>query len=325
MGDLLREWNDLDAAEQHLVQAMEQLVGRLVVDAEDVALGYLALARLHQARGNDADAESPLETYIDLARQRGFVAHLVARGAAVQTQLALAQGNLAAAVAWAAASGLSTADDLSFSREAEYLILARVWIAKAGSELGASLLPQAIELLDRLLADAEAKARMGSVLEILVVRALARWTQETHSDALLTLERALRLAAPEGFIRRFVDEGPAMAAMLQASAAGGMMPDYLMRLLAAFPSSEGQGQGAEVVGSIHTVLSPQSSLLVESLSARELDVLRLVAAGRSNQEIAATLVIAVSTVKKHINNLYGKLAVQTRTQALLRAQTLNLL
>ena len=134
MGDLLREWNDLDAAEQHLAQAMEQLVGRLVVDAEDVALGYLALARLQHARGEHAAAQRTLATYIDLARQRGFVAHLIARGAAVQAQLALAQGNLAAAVAWADASGFERLrDDLSFPREAEYLILARVWIAQAGS------------------------------------------------------------------------------------------------------------------------------------------------------------------------------------------------
>ena len=112
-------------------------MGRLVVDAEDVALGYLALARLQHARGDHATAQRTLETYIGLARQRGFVAHLIARGAAVQAQLALAQGDVAAAVAWADASGLHAADDLSFAREAEYLILARVWIAQAGSKLPA--------------------------------------------------------------------------------------------------------------------------------------------------------------------------------------------
>jgi LuxR family maltose regulon positive regulatory protein len=201
MGAVLCEWNDLDAAEWHLAQAMQQLVGRLVMDAEDVALGYLALARLQQARGKHATAQLTLETYTDLARQRGFVAHLIARGEAAQAQLALAQGNLAAAVAWANASGTpggdGAADDLPFAREAEYLILARVWIAQAGAWL-----QQAVELLDRLLEDAEAKARTGSVVEILSVRALAQWRQETHSDALLTLERALRLAAPEGLVRR---------------------------------------------------------------------------------------------------------------------------
>ena len=170
-------------------------MGRLVVDAEDVALGYLALARLQHARGKYAAAQQTLETYTALARQRGFVAHLIARGAAAQAQIALAHGNRAAAVAWANASGLHATDELSFPREAEYLILARVWIAQAGAWL-----PQAVELLDRLLADAESKARTGSMLEILIVRALAQWRQETHRDALVTLERALLLAASEGFV-----------------------------------------------------------------------------------------------------------------------------
>jgi len=188
---------------------MEQLDGRLVVDAEDVALGYLALARLQQARGQQASAQRTLEAYTDLARRRGFVAHLVARGAAAQAQLALRQGQLAAAVAWADASGLRATDELSFPREAEYLVLARVWIAQAGAWL-----TQALQLLDRLLADAEAKARMGSVLEILAVRALALWARGARDDALTTLARALTLAAPEGCIRRFVDEGAVMATML---------------------------------------------------------------------------------------------------------------
>jgi LuxR family maltose regulon positive regulatory protein len=303
---------------------MEQLEGRLVVDAEDVALGYLALARLQHARGNEADAQQTLETYTDLARQRNFVVHLIARGAAAQAQLALAQGNLAAAVAWANASGTwrgdGAADELPFAREAEYLILARVWIAQAGTGLS-----QAVELLDRLLADAEAKSRMGSVLDILIVRALAQWTQETHGDALVTLERALLLAAPEGFVRRFVDEGPVMAAMLQAAQARGIAPDYITRLLAAFPRTEGQGLRTEATGPIHSVLSTQSSSLVEPLSARELEVLRLIANGKSNAEIARTLVIAISTVKTHTNSIFSKLQVSSRTQAIALARDLRLL
>jgi len=328
-GDLLREWNDLDAAEWHLAQAMEQLVGRLVVDAEDVALGYLALARLQHARGQHATAQRTLETYTNLARQRGFVAHLIARGAAAQAQLALAQGNLAAAVAWADASGTQrvpgSADELSFPREAEELILARVWIAQASSGSDGSLLRQAMELLDRLLADATAKARMGSVLEILIVRALGLWAQGTRSDALATLERALILAAPEGSIRRFVDEGPMMAAALQEAHAHGIAPDYITRLLAAFPRADGQGLGTEATGPIHSALSPQSLSLVESLSARELEVLRLIASGKSNAEVARTLVIAISTVKTHTNSIFSKLHVTSRTQAIALARDLQLL
>jgi LuxR family transcriptional regulator, maltose regulon positive regulatory protein len=305
---------------------MEQLTGMLAVDAEDVTLGYLALARLQHARGDAAAAHATLARFTDLARRRDFVAHLVARGAAVHAQLALAEGNLAAAVAWADTSGLSAADDLSFPREAEYLILARVWITQTASGAAGSVLSQALHLLDRLLADAQAKARMDSVVEILIVRALALWVQGTRRDALATIERALVLAEPEGYIRRFVDDGLPMAEVLQAAAARGIAPDYVPRLLAAgdvWLQTGDVGRGtAMLAAGRRTSLAPN---LTESLSDRELDVLQLIAAGRSNQEIAETLVIAVSTVKKHINNLFGKLAVQSRTQALVRARALNLL
>jgi LuxR family maltose regulon positive regulatory protein len=251
----------------------------------------------------------------------------VARGAAAQAQLALAQGDVAAAVAWAGASGAQrapgAADDLAFAREAEHLILARVWIAQAGA-----LLPQAMDLLDRMLADAEAKARMGSVLDILIVRALGQSAQGAYSDALATLERALTLAAPEGFIRRFVDEGPAMAAMLQAARTRGMMPDYITRLLAAFPEPDeetGRQAEKEIDRALVALASrshglPISQPLVEPLSARELEVLRLIASGKSNAEVARTLVIAISTVKTHTNSIFSKLQVTDRAQAIVRAR-----
>jgi LuxR family transcriptional regulator, maltose regulon positive regulatory protein len=325
MGAVLCEWNDLDAAEQHLAQGMDLVAGPLTVDAAYITQGYLALARLQQARGNPAAAQLTLETSMALARQRGFVAHLIARGAAVQARLALAQGNLAAAVAWADASGLHAADDLSFPREAEDLILARVWIAQAGSESASSLLPQAMNLLDRLLEDAEAKARYGSVLEILIVRALGQWAQGARSDALATLERALTLAAPEGCIRRFVDEGPVMAAMLHAADARRIAPDYMSRLLAAFPTHEGGRMQAEGDPALQRSSSAVPQPLVEPLSARELEVLRLIADGKSNADVARTLVIAISTVKTHTNSIFSKLQVTSRTQAIALACDLQLL
>jgi len=325
MGDLLREWNDFDAAEQHLAQGMEQLGGRLVVDAEDVALGYLALARLQHARGEYATAQRTLATYINLARQRGFVAHLIARGTAVQAQLALAQGDVAAAVAWADVSGLNVADELSFPREAEYLILARVWIAQVSNGSDHALYQQALDLLARLLADATAKGRMGSVLDILIVRALGQWAHETPSAALATLAQALVIAAPEGYIRRFVDEGTPMLTILHAAAAREIAPDYLTRLLSAFPAMLKADRGTQTVASAKLSSTGHVPPLVEPLSQRELEVLRLIADGKSNAEIAQTLVIALSTVKTHTNSIFGKLQVTSRTQALARAHALQLI
>ena len=325
MGDLLREWHDFDAAEQHLAQGIEQLGGRLVVDAEDVALAYLALARLQHARGEYATAQWTLATYVDLARQRDFVAHLIARGTAVQAQLALAQGDVAAAVAWADASNLNVADDLPFPREAEYLTLARVWIAQASNGSAPALYQQALDLLARLLVDATAKGRLGSVLDILIVRTLGQWTQGGRSDALVTLTQALTLAAPEGYIRRFVDEGTPMLTMLHSLATSGIESDYLNQLLAAFPPTlQAERRPQNITVAKRPSASPVPAL-VEPLSLRELEVLRLIAVGKSNAEIAQTLVIALSTVKTHTNSIFGKLQVTSRTQALARAQALQLI
>jgi LuxR family maltose regulon positive regulatory protein len=320
MGELLCEWNDLDAAEQHLAQGMDLVAGPLTVDAVYVAQGYLALARLQHARGEDAAAQRTLEIYTDLARQRGFVAHLLARGAAAQAQLALARGGLAAAVAWADASGLRATDDLSFPREAEYLTLARVWIAQGGARL-----QQAVELLDRLLADAEAKARMGSVVDILIARALAQWTQGARSGALATLERALTLAAPEGAIRRFVDAGAVMATMLHEAQAVGIASDYIPRLLGAFAKNAGGSLQPNHAAAPPHPSSSSPQPLEEPLSMRELEVLRLIASGKSNAEVARTLVIAISTVKTHTNSIFAKLRVTSRTQAIALARDLQLL
>lgn len=325
LADLLYEWNDLDAAEQHLAQAMEQLMERLVVDAEDVTLGYLTLARLQHARREHTKAHLTLQTYMDLARQRGFVAHLIARGAAVQAKLALVQGDLAAAMAWSEASSLNAADELSFPHEAEYLILARVWLAQAINGSDNALCQRAFDLLARLLADATAKQRMGSVLEILIVRALGQWAEGTHSEALATLAQVLTLAAPEGYIRRFVDEGAPMLTMLHAAAACGIAPEYLTRLLATFPAILKTEDRTPNVVSVKLPLAGSVEPLVEPLSQRELEVLRLIAVGKSNAEIAQTLVIALSTVKSHINTIFGKLQVTSRTQALARAHALQVI
>jgi len=326
MGELLRERNDLDAAERHLSQAMEQVAARLAVDAEDVVLGYLALARVQHARGDPATARATLDSFMELARRRGFVSHLVARGAAVQVHLALAQGNLAAAVDWADASGLTAADEISFPREAEYLTLARVWIAQARSGSAGVYLQHAIELLDRLLADATAKARMDSAVEILIVRALALWAQGQRSDALATLARALRLAEPEGYIRRFVDEGTPMVALLQEAQARGIVLAYVETLLATFPEAQrGERRTPSDVSIVLRSPLERSNALIEPLSAREREVLRLLVAGQDNAQIARALVVATSTVKSHVNHIFGKLGVRTRVEAVLRAQELNLL
>jgi LuxR family transcriptional regulator, maltose regulon positive regulatory protein len=317
LGDLLREWNDLDAAERHLVQGMALVNETLTVEPLVAVRGYTALARLQQVRGNAPAALAILNGLVQLAEQRHFPPHLVTRGAAVRAELELAQGNVAAASHWADTSDLSTDDDdLSYPREGEYLALARVRIAEARADPASPLLQDALHLLDRLQASAETKARMGSVIEILVLRALALEAHGDRTSALSTLERALVLAAPEGYIRLFVDEGAPMLILLRQAHARSRVPGYVATLLRAF--------GEQDVSDL-LLSSPRFSPLVEPLTERERDVLRLLLEGASNREIAQRLVLSVNTVKRHVYNICGKLGVQSRTQAIIRARALDLL
>jgi LuxR family maltose regulon positive regulatory protein len=326
LGNLCRERNDLAAAEQLLVEGIDRALGVLTANATYFEQGFIALARLQYARGDRTAARATLGRFADLGRQRTFDPLVLARGVAAQAQLALAQGNLDEAVRWADTSGLHADDDLSFPHEMEYLILARVLIAKGRSDPAGPFLREALSLLDRLRAAAEADGRMGSAIEILIVQALALDTQQDLTKALAALERALSLAEPEGYVRVFVDEGDSIAALLMRVAERRTpVAPYAVSLLDAFPRTKGQGLRTETAESTRSVLRSQSSVLVEPLTEREIEILQLIAAGRSNQAIADTLVIAVSTVKKHINNLYGKLEARSRTQALLRARELNLL
>jgi len=318
MADIECERNHLSVAERLLAQGMNLIGGMLTVDADVVTLGYLVLARVRQASGDAAGARAALLTFADLANQRGFFPLLIARGIAVQARLALAQGNTAAAIHWAETSGLCADDELSYPREVDYLTLARVQITQGNAA-------EALRLLDRLLGTAESGARIHSVIEILVLRALALQTEGDTTGALVALERALTLAAPEGYVRMFVDEGMAMARLLQAGRAQGIAPHYISSLLAAFGKDEGGRMNDEIPSA---PLHPSSFIaqpLVEPLTEREREILRLIAEGLSNQAIAERLIIAVSTVKRHINNLFGKLAVESRTQALVRARELRLL
>jgi LuxR family maltose regulon positive regulatory protein len=162
-----------------------------------------------------------------------------------------------------------------------------------------------------LLAGAQAGGRIGSAIRVLALRALAFQALGDPKRAMEALEWALVLGGPPGYVRTFVDEGEPMAELLRRAMSQGIEPNYAARLLAAFDREVEAG-------------SPGMHSLVEPLTDRELDVLRLIVAGFSNPEIADELVIAVSTVKTHINHVFGKLGVDSRTRAVARAQELGL-
>jgi LuxR family transcriptional regulator, maltose regulon positive regulatory protein len=224
LGDIHREWNDLDAAERYLKHGMDLFAGALTVDADVVTHGYLSLARVQKARGLHADASASLEEFADLARQRGFVPLLIARGEAARARLALVQDDLPAAVRWAEASGLGADDEPNYPREDQYLSLASVLIARGINDAVSPYLDEALSLLDRLHKAAEGGGRISSVIGILALRALALKARHESRGACCSRARP-RTRRTRGlctrlYRRRNADGGPALGAR-QDTAQGG--------------------------------------------------------------------------------------------------------
>ena len=312
------EWNDLDAAERYARLSIEsgQRGGLTGLEIN----GCNMLASILQAQLDPDGADQVLRQLAALTERHHHPVY-AARAAAWEARLRLLQGRTEQAVRWAETCGLDSRDAvLPYAREVEYLTLARVLIAQGRS--GALQ-----ELLVRLLGAAESDQRTGSLIQILMLQALARQMQGDRPGALDSLERALLLAQPEGYVRTFLDEGePAQSlmhefrlAIAERAPGSSSLVAYVDRLLSAFPG----GSPTSVPQPLRDQ-EPTGSDLVEPLSDRELEVLQLIQAGFNNQEIADQLVIATSTVKTHINNLYSKFGVHSRTQAVAMARDLGL-
>jgi LuxR family maltose regulon positive regulatory protein len=200
---------------------------------------------------------------------------------------------------------------LPFLSEIECIVLTRTLIAQESVD-------EAIKLLRQLFVTAKAGEHTSGMIKILILQALALQAGSDTDQAITALEKALTLAKPGGFVRTFVDEGPPMARLLYEALSRGIATDYVRRLLAAFPTAE------PAQASPPGTLAPESEL-IEPLSQRELEVLQLMAEGLTNPEIASSLFLALNTVKTHASNIYGKLGVHRRTQAVARARALGLL
>lgn len=318
MGDLYCEWNDLGRAEGYLSQGMELAEGAITVHADFLAMGYLAQARVQQARGDRAAALKTLERFIQLAHERQYVEPYAAQAEAAQALVYLRNGQGAEALRWAETAGREPEMPPTWPHESQDLTLARVWTATGKTE-------RALDRLDRMRQAAESLGRMGSVLQIRVISALAYHAQGDLTQALDALAPAVALAAPEGYLRVFLDEDEPMRALLQAlvreAAARGFAADHVRTLLAHFPAPA----VARPAAGAPPAQPGSNSGMLEPLSEREGEVLRLVAAGASNREIADRLVISIATVKRHITNIHGKLQVTSRTQAIARAREHGLL
>jgi LuxR family maltose regulon positive regulatory protein len=311
LAEVLLERNEIAAARRHLAVRAE--LGEQAGLPQNPYRWRLASARLRRADGD-------LRGALDLLEQAERVYNTdlsppVRTVAAVRVQALLAAGDVAAARRWAAERGLRADDDLTYLREHEHLTLARILLSSPGAGSDDGSVDDAVRLLERLLAAADAGGRAGSAIEILVVLALAHQARGDRAAAKATIEQALVRAAPEGYLRIFADELPAIAPLLRAAARAGPAGDHVRRVLAAAPGAGG--------ASGRPVAAPRPGL-VDDLSGRELDVLRLLRSDLSGPDIARELVVSLNTVRTHTRNIYLKLGVNNRREAVRRAGELGL-
>jgi LuxR family maltose regulon positive regulatory protein len=318
LGEDAYQRDELDTALRHVTAGIA-LCRQLAYPAP-LAAGLVTLAWIRQASGDRAGA-------LDAIGEAGRFAPgpavngLLNPVPAERARLLLAQGDLAGAARWAGEKGLGAGDEPRYPSEPEHLLLARVLLAQDRPG-------PALELLDRLYASAVAQDRIGSVIEAGALRALALAAGGHEEDAVTALAGVLALAGPRGYVRVLADEGPPMAALLGRLIAaqragqgeGRIAIGYLARLNRAFDTAAARSESDHRRGS-----APPTPGIVEPLTNRELEVLQMLAAGRSNQAIADRLVVTLDTVKKHVTHLLGKLGAANRTEAVARARELGLI
>ncbi len=306
LSEVLREQGDLDAATEHLQTS--RALGEHTSLTENRYRWFVAMARIREAEG---DLDGALELLDEAERRyvRGFFP-IVRPIPAMKARIRIGQRRLPEAVEWSRERGLSAADDLSYLHEFEHLTLARLLLAEHRLPGGQAALRDAVGLLERLLAAAEASGRTGSVNEILVLQALADAAQGHRAPALAALDRALTQTRPEGHVRLFLDEGAPMVALLRAAAQQGIAPEHVGRLLRA-----SEGDRATAV----------TRHLTEPLTKRELQVLGLLQTDLSGPEIARELFLSLNTLRTHNKHIFGKLGVGSRPAAVRRAEQLGLL
>jgi LuxR family maltose regulon positive regulatory protein len=325
LAELNRQWNDFAQATRYVEEAID--LGRSWI--ETWAMGaFIPLAWMKQALGDAAGACEAVQRAERLAVEYDATDIDDIAIAAFKARLWVTQGNTTAAKHWADERGLcvETAESEldrrangTFSyylREIEYLTLARLYLAEGRAD-------DALSILQLLENTTERLGRTGILLEILVLQALAFSFRGDHDLALGALERAVLLAQPERSVRVFVDEGTELVPLLRRVAARGVAPRYVGDLLAAFGGTASRAAASRATDTAS--LSEAAQVLVEPLSERELDVLRLLNTHLTSTLMADELFIAVSTVRSHIKSIYGKLNVHSREEAVQYAQELGLL
>jgi LuxR family maltose regulon positive regulatory protein len=310
-------WNRLEEAVCSLQQLLQ--IAKVWQQIDLQLIGYLLLAVVELAAGNPSRVQEALQEAEDLAQHKEFPSHHF-WVSTIRVRCWLSQGNLAAADNWAKQMSLGR-DAPHPSHKGSFLTLARVHNAFGRHT-------EALAALERFRVHLDRPDDIDMALKFQAMHAVALHCAGKCKQAQDIVVQLLRLTEPEGHIRLYLDAGEPMRQVLESllhastklDVSHGCLPvAYINQLLAAFARTEPRGLRTESHASEDSVLSPQSSALVEPLTRREQEVLRLLVAGASNQEIATRLVISLATVKKHVSNLLGKLGVDSRAQAIARA------
>ena len=313
MGEALREWNELEEAKRVLAQGVElclQQSGMLEVILE----GQINLARTMLASGewqNAAETMQQAEILLaELSGRGGNVLPIISMALAYRLRFWLAQGSFNSADQWLAANGINADADISSVNEEFYILLIRLLIHQ-------DRLQGAEKLLQQLL---EAVGNIRSKVEILILQALLFQAQGNRGQAVAVLTRALRLAEPEGYLRLFVDQDKAIIPLLEQVAGRSTARANIEPILAVIAEQPHLEDRVAVIA-----LSPESKMLLEPLKDQEIRILRLMAAGLSNREIADEVLLSTNTIKVYASRIYSKLGTHRRGEAVARAQELGLL
>lgn len=309
LGEIYREWNELETAQEHLDRGIAR--GEQPVSPGSAARLHVALAQVKIAQQAWTAALDLLDEADRLYRRDASPQRYST--SALRVRIWLKQGRIAAAKEWVDARG-EILEESPYLHEYEQITVVRVLLALHEQQNNVKQIEAALELLVHLLEMAETQGRTASIIELLLLQASAYYAQGEITTANTSLLRALTLAEPEGYVRVFLDAGEAIHTLLADSLTQGAPARYVTDLLSTLQQEAGD-----------VTASDPNQLLIEPLSKRELEVLQLLAVGHTNQAVADDLVIALSTVKKHTNSLFGKLGVANRTQAINRARELGIL
>jgi len=294
MANLYYEWNQLDDADQYIHQCID-----LCQQWGDIGLqtyAHTIRARIELAWGNPVQAGEAIREVERLIAEFPDTTHLFTQVKSILAREWLAQGDSERSSQYLQTRGINIIDEIPYQREMDYNLLLRLLLTRGDHEV-------AIHLSNRFLEQVEKIGQVGLIIETLILKALAFKGKKENEKALTVLEQALTLAQPEGYVRSFLDKGEAMTRLLCQAQSRQVGSGYAAVLLSKINNTSGMTQ-------------PSMQLLIDPLTYREIEVLKLIKTGCTNQDIADQLVISLPTVKRHISNIYGKLGVNSRTQAL---------